>query len=408
MEETLLSFFLLPYIYLLWNISCENMKILILCSTLDLSKPFGATPALWQLFKGLYEEGYLPLIIPYHGHAIDNFWWCCFENPNYISGMLLEKVMSSIKSSTMIIRRSRVIPYLARAYARPRLFKVIKKILQEKSDVEALIIMGVPLNHLNGLATEVRGIKNIPILYYDLDIPTSLPSQGGFTFNYYGGSDLTEYDSFIIASEGASEQLMEMGARQVDVVHYGVDPDVYRRLEIKEEDIDIFFFGNGGRARARNIKTMIAEPSRALNNHNFLVSGRNFNVDLGNSRLIPALSFSEWRNYCCRAKINLNVARDEHARIFATSSSRPFELAAMQCCIVSAPYNGIEKWFDVKREICIANSSRECIELYQMLIDDPELRMKMGTAACERVKKEHTSRHRAKQIIDIVRKLKVS
>jgi spore maturation protein CgeB len=32
----------------------------------------------------------------------------------------------------------------------------------------------------------------------------------------------------------------------------------------------------------------------------------------------------------------------------------------------------------------------------------------MGTAACERVKKEHTSRHRAKQIIDIVRKLKVS
>jgi spore maturation protein CgeB len=68
----------------------------------------------------------------------------------------------------------------------------------------------------------------------------------------------------------------------------------------------------------------------------------------------------------------------------------------------------MEKWFDTKREILIANSSEECIELYQMLMDDRDLRMKMGTAAAERVKKEHTSRHRAKQIIDIVRKIKVS
>jgi spore maturation protein CgeB len=383
------------------------MKILILCSTLDLSKPFGATPALWQLFKGFYEEGCFPLIVPYHGHAIDNFWWRCFENPNYISGMLLEKAMRLVKSSTTTIKNSPVIPYLARTFAKPQLLEVIKKVLQQENGIEALIVMGVPINHLNGLANEVRDIKNIPILYYDLDLPSSLPSQGGLTFNYFKGADLTEYDSFIIASEGSAGQIRELGASQINIVHYGVDPDVYRRLTIDEEDNDIFFFGNGGRAREKNIKMMIAEPSRALK-HKFLVSGRNLDVDLGNSTLIPALSFSEWRNYCCRAKINLNVARDEHAKVFATSSSRPFELAAMQCCIVSAPYNGIEKWFDTKREILIANSSKECIELYQMLIDNRELRRKIGTAAFERVKKEHTSRHRAKQIIDIVRKLNVS
>ena len=125
---------------------------------------------------------------------------------------------------------------------------------------------------------------------------------------------------------------------------------------------------------------MIAEPSRALNNHKFLVSGRNFDVDLGNSILIPALSFSEWRNYCCRAKINLNVARDEHAKVFATSSSRPFECRGMQLPHSFRLSNGMEKWFDTGREILIANSSKECIELYQMLIDNPELRMKMATA----------------------------
>jgi spore maturation protein CgeB len=399
-------YFFYYHIYFPYNISCDNMKILILCSTLDLSKPFGATPALWQLFKGLYEEGCFPLIIPYHGHAIDNFWWRCFENPNYIAGTLLEKVMKSVRSSSKTIKNGPVIPYLARAFARPKLFEVIKKILQQESDVEAFIIMGVPVNHLNGLASKVRKIKNIPILYYDLDLPTSLPSRGGFTFNYYNGADLREYDSFIITSEGSAGQLRELGASQINVVHFGVDPDVYRRLTA-EEDIDIFFFGDGGKARAKNIKMMIAEPSRALE-HKFLISGRNFDVDLGNSILIPALSFTEWRNYCCRAKINLNVARDEHAKVYATSTSRPFELAAMQCCIVSAPYNGMEKWFDTKSEILIANSSKECIELYQMLMDNRELRRKMAAAALERVKKEHTSRHRAKQIIDIVRMLQVS
>jgi spore maturation protein CgeB len=383
------------------------MKILVLCSTLDLSKPFGATPAIWQLFKGLYEEGCLPLIIPYHGHAIDNFWWRCFENPNYISGMMLEKLMKVAGSSATTLIRSSVTPSLARSFAKPKLFKVIKKILRQETDIGALIIMGVPVNHLNGLANKVREIKNIPIIYYDLDLPTSLPSHGGFTFNYYNGADLREYDSFIINSEGSAGQLRELGASRINVVHYGVDPDVYRRLTVEEQDIDVFFFGNGGRARAKNIKMMIAEPSIALK-HEFLVSGRNFDVDLGNSKLIPALSFSEWRNYCCRARINLNVAREEHAKTFATSSSRPFELAAMQCCIVSAPYNGIDKWFDTRREILIANSSKECIELYQMLMDDRELRMKMGAAASERVKKEHTSRHRAKQIIEIVRRFKVS
>jgi spore maturation protein CgeB len=61
--------------------------------------------------------------------------------------------------------------------------------------------------------------------------------------------------------------------------------------------------------------------------------------------------------------VNLNVVRDEHANIFATSTSRPFELAAMRCCAVSAPYKGIEKWFEVGKEILVANSAKECLEM---------------------------------------------
>jgi spore maturation protein CgeB len=78
----------------------------------------------------------------------------------------------------------------------------------------------------------------------------------------------------------------------------------------------------------------------------------------------------------------------------------------MQCCIVSAPYKGLEKWFDTNKEILVAKSSKECIEIYQMLLDDIDLRNSMGIAARNRLKKEHTTRHRARQIIEILKEQK--
>ena len=149
---------------------------------------------------------------------------------------------------------------------------------------------------------------------------------------------------------------------------------------------------------------MITEPSNFLS-YNFKVGGRDYSMDLGKAKYFsPKLSFDEWKQYSCRAKINLNVVHELHAETFATSTARPFELAAMGCCIVSSPYKGIEKWFEPKKEILIANNSKEAIELYQMLMDDAELREKIGSAAQKRVTNEHTARHRIRQIVKLIQK----
>lgn len=378
------------------------MKILVITSTLDLSKPFGATPAIWQLFKGFYEEGHELLVIPYHGTAIDTIWWKAYRNPNYYKGLILEKFLGASKNNS-VTKSSPLIPILARAVAKPKLENLAIEILRKEKDVDALLLIGVPLNQLTGLPTKIKRMHNIPVIYYDLDVPTSLPSSGGFTFNYYTGADLSEYNSFIIPSEGCVSELRELGASNVNVVHFGVDLDVYTPLPL-DKDIDLFFFGNGGRARANNIMMMITEPSKILQ-RTFVVSGRGLNIDMGNAKVIPPLSFTQWRKYCCQAKINLNVVRELHASVFATSTSRPFELAAMECCIVSAPYKGLEKWFEIGKEMLIANSSKECIELYQMLLNDEDQRLRIGKAARERVIREHSARHRVRQIVDIIRRL---
>ncbi|MDN5846756.1 MAG: glycosyltransferase [Candidatus Nitrosocosmicus sp.] len=369
---------------------------------MDLSKPFSATPALWQLFKAFYEENHELLIIPYQGNTIDSLWWKSYQNPNYYKGFVLEKLLKKFKGRHTN-GKGKMIPRIARSVAKPSIVKLMKKILNEEKDIEAVLLIAVPLNQLNGLPSEIKTIKNLPIVYYDLDLPTSLPKYGGFTFNYYVDAKVNDYDSFIITSEGSKDDLLQLGVKKVHFVHFGVDPTVYSPIDI-EKNTDFFFFGNGGKSRMNNIDIMVTQPSKILNKR-FLASGRDLNINLGNTELISPLSFTRWKIQCCQSKINLNVVRELHANVYATSTSRPFELAAMRCCIVSAPYKGLENWFEIGKEMYIINSLEECIDTYQMLLDNEDLRNKVSTAAYNRVQKEHTSKHRVREIVNILNKI---
>jgi len=376
------------------------MKILVITTALDLAKPFTATPFLTQLFKGFYDEGHELFIIPYAGRSIQSFWWKSYPNPNYYKSEIMGKIMKKNKFSDKK-RKLPFIPELAQLVAKPNLEKLIKKILVEEKHMDAILIINIPLNQIKGIARNIKKVQNIPILYYDLDIPTSLPSHPGFTFNHFKGADLSEYDSFVMLSEGSIQTVKELGAVDVRIVHVGIDPEIFSPVNINQ-DIDFFFMGTGGLDRKNNIKMMITEPSKKLSNK-FLVSGRKLHADFGKAEIIPMLKFPDYRLYCNRSKINLNIVRELHAKTESTSTARPFELASMGCCIVSSPYKGLEKWFDIKKEILITNSSKESIEIYKFLLENPEIRKKMGESARNRVIKDHTAKHRINEFIKIIK-----
>jgi len=329
-------------------------KILFLCSCLDLEYELGATPAWWQLLKALQEEGIDIIATTFRGRPIKSLWWRCYENPCYRLGETYNSLLKLTRKTSTLngafgLKKETLVPKLSRSIVKPRWSKHLRRILTAERDVDAVVFLGPPLNQLNGLASRIKSEFGVPVVYYDGDLPVSLPTYGGYTFNFYVGADLSEYDLFIANSEGAAPSLKEMGAGKVEVMHYGVDPEIFSPLKVKQ-DIDVFFSGIGAKFRERWINEMIAIPSSKMT-AKFVISGLKF--DGMDSRLskLPFLAFSQWIRYCRRTKLALNIARDSHALTPGTSSSRPFELASLQCCVVSNPYSGLGNWFRLGKEM---------------------------------------------------------
>ncbi len=286
---------------------------------------------------------------------------------------------------------------------RPRWRAFIDRTLTAQPDVDAVIFLTIPLNHVVGLAAHIRDKFHKPVLYYDGDVPASLPAFAGFDsgFKMYQGADVTEYDGFISNSLGGAETLRQMGAKATHVLYYGADPDVFSPLALRQ-DIDVFFYGHSREYREKWIDGMIGYASNQLPGARFAVRGRNLG-DTGQAKLLPYLSVSKLREYVCRSKINLCVTRQAHASVFASSSSRPFELASLGACIVSNPYLGIETWFEPGKEIITISTPDEALDRYRWLLDHETERKAIGAAARARVLKDHTYRQRAQQLVEIVR-----
>ncbi len=388
------------------------MKLLIITSSLDLTQPFSATPAWWQLLKGLYEVGVDSLVTTYQGPAIESLWWRALPNPVQREGDLFKLMRDRLArpaaknavttGSSGESLSERVQRRAAQTLIRPKWRAFLERTLRAQPDVDAVIFLSIPLNHMVGLPRFIAERFGKPTLYYDGDVPASLPAFAGFAsgFKIYQDAGFERIRRVHFEQPGRLQPLLEMGARRADVLYYGADPDVFSPLDVPQ-DVDAFFYGHTREYREAWIDAMIARPSERLPDAKFAVRGRGLG-DVGRAQMLPYLSFSKLREYTCRSKLNLCVTRKAHSQVMASSSSRPFELSSMGACVVSNPYLGLDTWFEPGREIVIVQDEDDAVDRYRWLLKHDSERRAIGAAARARVLKEHTFRHRAAQLVEIV------
>ena len=150
------------------------------------------------------------------------------------------------------------------------------------------------------------------------------------------------------------------------------------------------------------MSTLVGQPSRALPDADFALGGRDFRGDIGNARVIGDVPFNVFARAISSARVNLNITRRSHASVYASSTSRPFELAASGATIVSNPVEGMERWFEPGHELLVVSNADEAADAYRELLSDPAQADALGRAARERALDEHTYAHRARQVLDYI------
>ena len=389
-------------------------KILAVASAIDLDFRYGCTPAWWQLWKGLYEEGVDLVVAPYRGRPVESPWWRTAPNPTYYEGESFARARDAVAriKGDRYLRRAeadptdgvadRVTREVIWRWVTPRWRRHLEDLV-ERERPDAVVVFTVPMAHLRGIPSALRSRFDLPVVFYDGDAPMSLPEFGGMDtgFNWYHDADPSEYDLLLSNSEGALDRLRALGARRAEAVFWGADPEFFAPQGVDKE-LDVFFYGYGDKFRREWVEAMVGEPSRRLLDAGFALGGRDFQGDTGNARMIGDVPFNTFSRVISSARVNLCITRRSHATVYASSSCRPFELASSGAAIVSNPYEGIERWFEPGSELIVVNDADEAVAAYRALLDDPGQAEEMGRRARERVLDEHTYRHRARQVLDLL------
>jgi hypothetical protein len=389
-------------------------KILAVASAIDLDFRYGCTPAWWQLWKGLYEVGVDLLVTPYRGRPVESPWWRVAANPTYREGESYDTLRTGLArlKGDRYLRRDESHPEESaldrfsreaiRRWVTPRWRRHLERIVDHERP-DAIVVFTVPMAHLRGIPDALRERFSIPIVFYDGDVPMSLPEFGGMDtgFNPYHGADPFEYDVVVSNSEGGIPRLLELGARRAESLFWGADPEFFSPQPV-EKTADVFFYGYGDKFRRDWMKTLIGEPSRVAEELDFALGGLDFVGDTGRARLLGDVPFNVFARAISAARVNVNMTRRPHATVAGSSTARPFELASSGAAIVSNPHEGIDRWFEPGSELVIVESSEEAVAAYRELAADPAQAEEMGRRARERVLDEHTYAHRAKRLLELV------
>jgi spore maturation protein CgeB len=240
-------------------------------------------------------------------------------------------------------------------------------------------------------------------VFYDLDTPVTLARlTQGESLPYIGPRGLADFDLVLsFTGGGALDALRDrLGARHVAPLYGHVDPDVHRPVPPQPHyRADLSYMGTYSADRQSAVERLLIEPARQRPHARFLIGGAQYPQDFpwtNNIYFVRHLPPVEHPAFFCSSRLTLNVTRSAMAEMGWCPSGRLFEAAACSAPVLSDVWEGLETFFTPGEEILAAATAEDALAAVDL--SDAEL-SRIGRAARERTLEQHTSEHRARELI---------
>ncbi len=243
-------------------------------------------------------------------------------------------------------------------------------------------------------------------LFYDLDTPVTLARlSAGAAVPYLPPYGLGEFDLVLSYTGGAALDALKrrLGARAVAPLYGHVDPAQHKPAEpIEAFRADFSYLGTYADDRQAALDRLFLEPARLRAERRFVIGGSGYPEDFpwtDNIHFVRHLPPPDHPAFFCSSPLTLNVTRADMAAMGYCPSGRLFEAAACGVPVLSDWWAGLDSFFEPGSEILIGRSTEDAVAALDLPAGELA---EIGAAARQRVLDEHTSEHRACELVRLL------
>lgn len=253
------------------------------------------------------------------------------------------------------------------------------------------------LNRTNGITA-----------FYDIDTPVTLLQLNEGKEEYISKTLIPGFDLYLSFSGGEVLQQLEKvyGAKNAKALFCSVDPSIYYPMEL-DKQWNLGYLGTYSDDRQPVLEKLLVRTASHMQEKSFVVAGAGYPENIpwpGNVERIQHLSPNLHREFYNRQHFTLNVTRQAMVQLGYSPSVRLFEAAACGVPIISDSWKGLTDLFEERKEIFIARSTEEVMDILRETSDE-ELK-KVGEAARKKILNAHTAAHRAQELISYYEEVK--
>jgi len=237
-----------------------------------------------------------------------------------------------------------------------------------------------------------------------LDIKSVLWDMDGIQFYGDAFDEFKNYDYILTSSKFSKKTFNKIGVRSM-WLPLAFDPEIFKPLHYKR-NLDIFFAGSNLPNRINNFKKYLVPLIEKYGQRLYLAGygWRKSNI-IKTCKYIGEIPYNYLNILYNLSKININILRDDVENDYLTINSRFFEILGSGSFMISSEIKGIHELFEINKEIVIARSREEMLELVEYYLNNDEERLKIANRGYEKAIEYHTIEKRAEVISKIITRI---